>query len=270
MARNSPLSLVRSIMKAETFQSLQSTSTADDSRNNQLISDVQSQLAGSYDWEFLKKRWSVGVGGSNRFVNFPTQDDSGLPYGINFDRPHQLFIKWNNVWQPTIYGIDEYPEYNYLDSDRNQVLDPVQRWQFYDENQFEIWPVTSSGQTLRFVGQRILRPLLITSNSLLAVGGSSIVSVGGKPILTVSGTNPNWNDNALLDLDDFLVAYFAAASWLGEENPRYKSVLAKAQQRLATIHATNNTRTEPILIGRGQVFDRKAIRQVPMVLVAGR
>lgn len=239
MARQTALSVVRSMVKAECAKSLQSGSNADDAQINQLIANVQNELVSLYDWSFLKLRWTLSVAPLIRYINFPTQDDLGTTFSVNFNRPTHFLIKWNDVWQDIAYGIDEYPEFNYLDSDRKQVLDPVQRWQFNDGGQFEIWPLPASNQILRFVGQRMPTPLS--------------------------------SDFSTLDLDDLLVTYFVSAKYLAQKkDSRAELVSAEAQRHLLSLRGSYPTRTQTITIGRGIPLDRKAIRQVPLVLVGGK
>ena len=251
--RNSSLGRVRSIVKAETGKSLDVNATSQDTEINQLIENTQSQLATSYDWPFLKARWDSILTPAARFQAFPTNlsPQGGSPVAsvaINFERPPRLEIKWNNIWQDVVYGIAEQEEFNYLDSDRSQVLDPIQRWQFSDETQFEVWPMPASTSQIRFIGQRALTSLQT---------GSSIP--------------PVWNDAALCDLDDLLIAYFVSAEYLTrEEKPNAQVELQKAQRRLAAVLGAYPQRSETITIGRGQPLGRKAIRQVPLVLVAGK
>ena len=190
MARNTPLVLVRGMLKSECQKSGLSTSTAQDAEINQIIFDTQQWLASSFDWPFLQCRWDITVQPGSRYLPFPTQDDDGNTYSIDFERAGKLslFIKWNEIWQPIEYGIRELEELNYIDSDLGQVLDPVQRWQFDDEGKFEIWPINASTQTLRFVGQRNTTELRIqlpyVNNVVLTNAGSGYTSA---PTVSFSG-----------------------------------------------------------------------------------
>lgn len=250
--RGVTLGLVRSKVKAETRKSLDVNSTSQDGEINQVIENVQQELADAYDWGFLKQRWDSFLNPGQRFAAFPTAlaPQGGAPSAtatINFQRPFKVEVKWNQIWQPVGYGIDDFPEFNYLDSDRNQVLDPIQRWQYSDGGQFEVWPLPASQAQVRFTQDRQLVSLQ-----------------------TGSTTPPTWNDSALLDLDDLLVVYHVAALYLYDEQQAESNVmLQRAQQRLRLLMGTNPTRTEQIIIGRGMPMGRKAIRQVPLVVVAG-
>lgn len=247
MPRQYTLGKVRYMVKAETGKSLQTTSTAQDSEINTVIDDTQKKLAAEYDWAFLKTRWSLTIPAGGRYTGFPTATDTGGTSAINFDRPIMFEVLWNLIYQPIVYGIDEIPEFNYLNSDRGMVLDPVQRWQYDDEMQFEVWPLPASSATCRFIAQRALKPL----------------DDGAVP--------PVWNDAALVDLDALLVTYYAGAEYLIRQNQpnRAAQLQEKAQKRLVSLVGSMPTRTEPCLIGRGTVWNRQYIRNVPLVLVAG-
>lgn len=248
MPRNQTLAQVRYLLKAETGKNLDSASTAQDAEINQLIADAQSQLADTYNWPFLKCRWNSNLVAGTRYQTFPTVDDVGLTSNPRFERPMAMMTKWNNVWMEVVYGIDEYPEFNYLDSDRGQVLDPVQRWQFSDETKFEVWPLPASNATCRFIGQRALTSLQ-----------------------TGATAPPTWNDSATLDLDDKLIAYHAATEYLlREENPKAQYEAQKAQKLLLALLGAYPTRTETVCIGHGGVLGRRLIKNVPLVLVAGK
>jgi hypothetical protein len=251
--RNTPLGQVRLMVKAQCGKSLDATATSQDAEINQLISDCQAQLAASYDWPFLKQRWDSILAVATRFQTFPTtfspQGGSVAATGaINFERPPRVETKWNNIWQEVIYGIDDIPEFNYLDSDRAQVLDPAQRWQFSDETNYEIWPLPASAAQIRFIGQR----------QLIALGSYANGAI-------------TWDDTALCDLDDLLLTYHVAAEYmLREENSQASIMAEKAQRRLIAVLGAYPVRSETITIGRGTPLDRKAIRQVPLVLVGGK
>jgi hypothetical protein len=338
--RNTPLALVRSMIKAESGKSLDSTSTALDTQINQIVANIQSGLASQYDWPFLKSRWDVTISPGSRYTVFPSTNSVSLACNPNLERPITAEVKWNAVWQPIIYGIDEIPEFNYLDSDKGQVLDPIQRWQFSDELNFEVWPLPASQAQVRFIGQRALTKLYtatyqssggdaslslnvartwtpaVNSTGTYYVGSSSVgylnflpaanvwvlsasattssiatalysaTTITGTWAVTAHGTSvgltsaptfvlvatTSWNDSATLDLDDLLVAYYAATEYLSREtddSAQAKFVLGKAQQRLLSLLGSYPVRTQVTTIGRGMPLDRKAIRQIPMVVVAG-
>jgi hypothetical protein len=239
-------------LKAELGKALDSTSTAEDTKLYQLIETGQQELADAYNWGFLKSRWDALLPPGTRFAVYPTTlSPQGGAVSVNatidFNRPCVMQVKWNNIWQPVVYGIDEQPEFNYLDSDRNQVLDPVQRWQMSDETQFEVWPMPATTAQVRFTQNRSLTTLQ-----------------------TGTTTPPTFNPAALLDLDDVLVVLQVAINLAAfEKKNNLQALAARFKTRLSLLLGNNPTRTETITVGRGMPMDRRAIRLVPMVLTAG-
>lgn len=253
MARGTPLSTVRSMLKAELQKSLDITSNAQDSELNQIIFDVQQWLASEYDWPFLRARWDVVVTAGTRYLAYPTTDDDGNVFAIDFERAGdmQVFVKWNQVWQEVEYGIREMEEYNYIDSDRGQVLDPIQRWMFDDQNKFEVWPIPATTATVRFIGQRVTTELRQSTLGVLPI---------------------TWNDGALLDLDDQTVVLYGTSEYLLKKDMAQASalLLQKANTRMANIRATYPKLQKDCIIGRDSGFDRRTLRIVPMIVVGGK
>lgn len=121
-----------------------------------LLSDKQKWLANEYDFPYLEDRFDVLVGGNSRYLSFPTIDNEGVTGAMNLERPYKVEVFWANRWQPLEYGIGS-QEFNYLNSDQlGQAMDPIQRWRWSQEGQFEIWPINVGAQTIRFTGQRAL------------------------------------------------------------------------------------------------------------------
>jgi len=243
MALNQTLGLARAMFKAESAKSLAAATTAQDAEINQIIADRQQWLASNFDWPFLEERWDVSAGAGTRYVAMPTTDNSGTVIAIDLQRTFKMEIKWNRTWQPVVYGIGS-EEYNYLDSDTGQVLDPVQRFRYEGTSEFEIWPLPASPQTLRITGQRVLNPLF---------SGAT--------------TPPTWDDTKTLDLDDLMVVYFAVAYYLArEKQANAKLMLDTATNRMNEIRASYPKREKMIRIG-GQQMGRRDMRIVPMVVV---
>jgi hypothetical protein len=249
--RNQPLGLVRSKVKAETRKVLDSTSTSQDAEINQLIETVQQDLADQYPWGFLNQRWDAYVNPGTRFMTFPTvlSPQGGAASAsapIDLNRPFSVQTKWNNIWIPVVYGITEQDEFNYLDSDQGQQLDPVQRWQLSDIGSFEVWPLPATRAQIRFHQNRTLTSLQ-----------------------TGSTVPPTWNDAATLDLDDLVVVYAVSLCYLADEGSTEGSLLKQRfSNRLKMLLGANPVREKLITIGRGPVLGRKAIKQVPLVMIA--
>jgi len=263
------------MVKAECGKSLQASSTAQDDEINQLIANTQSELAACYDFPFLKGRWDSILTPSKRFQVFPTalspQGGSAQANAvIDQERPLAMMIKWNMIWKEVQYGIAEYPELNFRDSDRGQVLDPIQRWQLSDETQYEVWPLPASQSQVRFIGRRCLNPLSYTN----VLGGENGQQIGGEGGEVVGQEKKiGWNEQATLDLDDLLITYFVASHLLArEEKIVAKAMEQRAQRRLVALLGAYPTRDDSLVVGGGtnRRTDRKTIRQIPMVVIAGQ
>lgn len=158
MARLQTLLAIRNSLKAALGRSL-SSGTGDDAILNQLISDRQNWLATEYDWPFLEDRFDIVIPPQSRYLSFPTLDDEGDTTAMNLERPYKVEVLWSSKWSPLDYGIGS-EQFNYISSDPpTQYQDPIQRWRWSQEGKFEIWPVNTTQQLVRFTGQRQLDTL---------------------------------------------------------------------------------------------------------------
>lgn len=242
MSRGTTLANLRTLLKAE-IRDTQETNTVADAEYNYQLSNKQKDLAFSYDWEFLRHIWDVSVSPTTRYVSFPTSDIRGLSATINFERPVQVERFYNDWYEPICYGITR-DEYNYQNSGLSEAIDPIQNWQFAtnvneasNSNQFEVWPIPVTAQTVRFTGQRVLKDLLVDADTA--------------------------------DLDDLLIVYSVAADILAHrEHANAAMMQERATRRLIGLRAGYPTSDKPIIFGKPNPYDRKEIRRVPIVVVA--
>jgi hypothetical protein len=204
------------------------------SRYYQLISDKQKWLSCEYDFPYLEDRFDVAVPGNGRYVTFPTIDNMGVTIAMNLERPYKVEVFWNNVWSELEYGIGS-QEYNYLNSDQaGQIQDPIQRWRWATEGQFEIWPMPSTAQTVRFTGQRALDALV--------------------------------NDSDTADLDDQLLVLFVAADILARSKQAdAQIILAQATERLRAVRASYPSRPKGLVFGGRDEKEEKK-RLIPIAV----
>lgn len=229
MARNTPLSTVREMTKAELSFSLEpNVAVADDKRLGVLIESAQQRIATKWDFPFKETKIDVPMIAGTRNYNLP---------GVVFERPVIVETKWLTIFLPVDYGIGS-TEYNVVHE--NDRLDPVQRWNFSSLTQFEVWPVPASAYNVRFTGQAPL--------STLRTAG----------VL---------DDAKTLDLDDLLVAYWTtyeiAARRKFADAPL---LLRKALERLAEVRASNPQREEPVVFGQTQLSRGEKRRVVPLLV----
>lgn len=203
MARNSTFGSIIEMTLDEARLSTNS-SRGVDHRNHvkTLIRNMYEMLYDEHDWPFKRiKREDAGkdIEAGSRYYDFPA--------ALDLTRAFSLYVKWGEIWLILDYGIGT-EHYSYYDSDDDERTDPPLRWQIYDENQFEIWPMPATNLPggLRFEGTRKFTPLI--------------------------------DDGSRCDLDDIMIAKFVAGRILGRNKaPDAGQVLAEAQQRLMTLKA---------------------------------
>ena len=235
MARLTPLYQLFVMLQARLGEN--STFAGQKNRYYQLLSDKQKWLANEYDFPFLEDRFDIAVPSQSRYLSFPTIDNEGTTVAMNLERPYTVEVFWNNIWSPLEYGIGS-TQFNYLNSDQpGQIQDPIQNWRWSDEGRFEIWPINSTAQVIRFTGQRALDNLVV--------------------------------DTDVCDLDDLTVVLFVAADiLLRSKQADAQAVLQMAQERLRAQRGSYPNAPKGLIFGgRGEYEDNKK-RLIP-IAVAG-
>lgn len=156
-----------------------------------IIQRNQEMLYDDYKWQHMIKNVDMPLYAGQQYYTFDPL--------INFNLIYGAWVNWSTAWEPLIYGIDPMM-YNYNNPTvPGTRADPATRWNHYDTNSFEIWPVPAGNvtQTVRFRCTRNLRPLL--------------------------------GDSDQADIDDRLIVLFCASEMLA----RNKSADAAAKQQLA-------------------------------------
>lgn len=242
MARGQTLATIRAKLKAE-LGDTQEANTFADAEYNYLLANKQMDLANAYDWPFLQHRWDLACAAGSRFLAFPSTDILGITnLTINLARPVLAERFFNTKYWKMDYGITSV-QYNWRNSDRDERIDPIQRWQFATNvneasqaNKIEVWPIPVTDQVVRFTGQR--QVLALTSDS----------------------------DTA--DLDDLLLVYYVAAERLMLRDQRSAAFkLKQAEDHLTRLRAGYPTSEEPIVLGRKSTYERDNRRITPLVVV---
>lgn len=137
-----------------------------------------------------------------------------FPTDLNPDRIEFAVAResTNNDWCGVTYGITPGMR-NQYDSSQNERSDPVRAWQYYDDGQYEVWPMPAQqGCQLQFTGIRNLRPLR--------------------------------QDAERADLDDRLIVLFAAGQWLKRaKDPSADVVLQLADSHYLKLKGNSQRRT---------------------------
>jgi len=180
-------------------------------RIQQYLQRTQNRLWAEFAWPHMLIQDDENMLISERYYTFNTP--------IDFSRITEATILWGNYRQPVGYRIGR-REFNVFDSNLNIKSDPVQKWQHYGANQFEVWPIpASAGQVLTYKATALLRPLVANSDQC--------------------------------DLDSDLLVLFVAAELLA----KLKSADAQAKQTIAQSHyrslRANSSKDGTIIIGGG-------------------
>ncbi len=223
------------MLKAELGYSLVSgVATADDQTLYRLLDNEQKRLAADFDWAFLDKYTDVAAGVGSRNLTLPTD--------IVFERPVRVERKFNLLWQDIEHGITD-ADYNISDSDLARTMDPIRKWRLKsDGTTFEVWPIPSTAQTVRFHGQR-------TITSLQTAGA--------------------YDPTKTLDLDDLLVVLFVAANRLARAKQADAQImLTRANDRLQMLRASGPPITQrEVILGGNQSDASQRRRNVGLTIV---
>lgn len=208
---------------------------------NILLSNAQKLYSTIRDWAFLQAKWDVACAAGDRYKTFSATDIRGTAAVLNRERPYTVSVLFNRLYLPVFYGIGD-NEFDHRNSDLNEAADPIMRWRIAtnvaetaNADQFEIWPIPVSGQTLRFVGERQLAPLSAETDKC--------------------------------DLDDLLLVYSVSLDLLSrndEAQMQTKLMSEKLKARLGYLTSAQPTRTERIILGG----DRR-IRNRKLIAIAG-
>lgn len=167
-----------------------------------LLQRVQEWLYDEVAWPHLRVRRDLALQAGQRYYDCPSD--------LDIDRLETIDVRYGEEWVRLGDGIGN-DHYSTWDSDLDVRSWPVERWQVYEDDQIEIWPIPASNADmttregmLRLTGVRTLRPLVADSDTA--------------------------------DLDDRLIVLYAAAETLaasGADDAQVK--LAAAQQRRAQL-----------------------------------
>lgn len=198
----------------------------------QLLQRTQEWLWEEHDWAHLKIRRSLPLQAGQRY--FDTPDD------MDIDRLESIEVRYGNDWLPLMNGIGP-AQYSAWDSDLGIRSWPVERWQIYEDEQFEVWPIPESNAnpdtldgTLRLNGIRNLRPLVA--------------------------------DNDRADLDDRLITLYAAAEHLGARGADDAAIkLQMAERRFQALVGNNSKMRRFSMLGSSGMETNKRLHGPPRV-----
>lgn len=164
-----------------------------------MLKRIQENLWNDFTWPHLRVRRTIVAQAGQRYISPPS--DMGI------DSIEKIEFRYGAVWTRLIPCIGR-EHYLAIDSDLDIRSWPVRRFQFFEGEQIELWPVPSQDGDadkeegiIRFTGIRNLSPLV--------------------------------NDDDRADLDDELLILYAAANLMNKEDASKK--LEQANQRYITL-----------------------------------
>lgn len=212
------------------------TSRGTDSLENikQLVKRHYYTLAEEFDWQHLnvlrddnaaRKVMQDGL----RFYDFPAS--------INVQKIERAWVRHSGVWLPLTYGIT-HRDYSISDPEDSEEADPVQKWRFHGGTQFEVWPMPATNGT---------------------ADGDGEVAFEGQKIVTQLTA-----DADRLDMDDILVALFAAAEILAGNGQKDAAAVkaAAAQKRLQVVRGNMASKSR-VVMGIGVIGGEVAMPRHP-------
>lgn len=181
MARGTTLGNLVNDLRSEVGHSL--NSNLGSSMRDVLINSiqrVQRRLWDDYSWPFLRVRRDIDLQDGARYYD--------LPADMVFERIERVEFKYGDIWESVSYGIGR-DQYNQYDSDRDIRSWPIYRYDNYENNQIEVWP--------------------IPNQNIDATTGSGKLRIHG-----IRNLSALVEDSDTADLDDQLIVLYAAANIL--------------------------------------------------------
>jgi hypothetical protein len=149
-----------------------------------LLNRVQEDIYDRHDWPVLRIERTLDVQAGQRYYDTP--DD------INIDRLETIEVRYGQQWCPLHYGVNS-DHYSAWDSDLDQRSWPVERWQVYEGEQIELWPIPAENADtvsldgrLKVIGIRKLMPL-VADDDVAMLDDRLIVLYAAAESLAASG-----------------------------------------------------------------------------------
>ena len=187
---------------------------------NQVINRMERWMAMDRDWGGLEFEENVAIAANAQFVS--------LPANITFTEITGAAVLFGSEWLTIYHGISLNNRSLYNSTQR---ATPIQRWEVQAPGNvnFEVWPIGSQAQTIRFVGNKKL--------------GSMV------------------DDDDTCTLDGDVIVMRAAAQILGRDRKEDAALLLKMAESMTDkiVKKRGSLKAEPLNLGRGGT-DRPAPR----------
>jgi hypothetical protein len=187
---------------------------------NQLINRTERWMAMERDWGGLEFEENVSVAADTQFVTLPTN--------INFTEITGASVLFGSEWLTIYHNISLNDRSLYSDTQR---ATPIQRWEVQAPGNvnFEVWPIGSQAQTIRFVGEKKLGAMV--------------------------------NDDDTCTLDGDVIVMRVAAQILGRDRKEDAALLLKMAETMTDniVKKRGSLKAETLNLGRGGA-DRPPLR----------
>jgi hypothetical protein len=196
------------------------------------LSNAQKWLALRYDFSDLTVRPEFNLVPGTRYYDFPA--------GIELARKFTIECYWSNLWYTTDPGIKPV-NYNTLNPELNQRLDPVIRWKKVRIGgvlKLEVWPLPATATRLRFNGQMPLPAFLADADTCT--------------------------------LDDLLIVQWTAAKLLARmKSSDAPAMLSEAQESLKRLVGADNSDSQVFSMsgGRYGALRHRDPKEIPTVAI---
>lgn len=215
MARNKTLQDTVDAVLRECKATTASTAGNDFRQNvKERIRSTHEFYVAEFEWPFMKLKKGdakVTLAAGQRYYDFPTNLDR--------DQDFQLWYQHSNIWIPLKEGISP-QDYNAWDSDDDQRAEPALKWAYYDETQFEVWPLPATDGKLIWASGRKAADVLV-------------------------------QDTDRLDLDDRIIVLHVAADMMDGKNQKLADKKrADAERRYWQMRANTNVELD-VRVGLG-------------------
>lgn len=200
-----------------------------------MIQRVQKRLWEDYSWPHLKVTRDIEIQAGQRYYD--------LPNDVVFERVERVETKHGDYWTKLGYGIGA-DQYNQHDSDRGVRSSPIRRYDAYENNQIEVWPIPEN-------------------NSDPTTGTDSLRIYGIKNLSQFVAAA----DTA--DLDDQLIVLYTAAEVLTRQKQSdAQNKLAQAQAHYQRLKA-RMAKTDTFVIGGGEPEGMYRPKGPPLIATTG-
>ena len=148
----------------------------------QTLRRVQESYYADFNWPHLRVFREEAMLAGERYYTFNADVDFERIFGAwarDSDAAHPN-------WRPIGYGITP-ADYNVSNSDAGIMDNFIRKWNHYEGNQFEVWPVPETSGAVRFRAMKALSPL-VAGTDKCDLDGTLLVLTAAAELLARSKT----------------------------------------------------------------------------------